>query len=121
MLTTAERKRLVALLGMLGSNSEGERDNAARMAEAFRRQHGVTWTDLVNGKAVTVSGNTVIEREVEVEVVREVIVERIVYVGLLGWLQRLHQVRQQGRMRAHWQARRPWVRRRSFLRPRERI
>lgn len=33
---------------MLGSNSAGERDNAARMAEIFRRQHKITWNELLN-------------------------------------------------------------------------
>jgi hypothetical protein len=47
-LSTAERQRLVALLGMLGSDQPGERDNAARLAEKFRRQYGMTWADLLN-------------------------------------------------------------------------
>ena len=38
-MTAAEHKRLVAVLGMLGSASAGERDNAARLAEQLRR-HG---------------------------------------------------------------------------------
>jgi hypothetical protein len=117
MLTAAERKRLVSLLGMLGSSHAGERDNAALLAEEFRRQHGATWADLVNGKATTVGRDRVVEREViverEVVVEREVIVERIVYVGLLGWLR---QQRQQRRLHAHWHARRPWVGRRWLRR-----
>ena len=46
-MTDTERKRLVAILGMLGSASAGERDNAARLAEKFRQQHGLTWADLL--------------------------------------------------------------------------
>jgi hypothetical protein len=91
-MTDAERKRLVALLGMLGSNNLGERDNAARLAEEFRRQHGITWGELVGGKTIYVDRNNIVEREV--------VVERVVYVGLLrllrrrrlnlfGWLRRL--------------------------------
>lgn len=43
-----ERRRLAAILGMLGSNSAGERDNAARMAEEFRLQHHLTWDELLS-------------------------------------------------------------------------
>jgi hypothetical protein len=50
-LTPAERQRLVALLGMLGSDHAGERDNAAKLAEKFRRQYGLTWADLLNLQA----------------------------------------------------------------------
>lgn len=45
-LDPAERKRLVAIMGMLGSDSPGERNNAARLAERFRREHKLTWDDL---------------------------------------------------------------------------
>lgn len=47
-LDLAERKRLTSILGMLGSNAAGERDNAARLAEHFRREHGLTWEELLN-------------------------------------------------------------------------
>jgi hypothetical protein len=47
ILTTTDRQRLASILGMLGSNAIGERDNAARAAEQFRRQHGLTWADLL--------------------------------------------------------------------------
>ena len=36
-----------AILGMLGSDAPGERDNAARLAERFRRQHDTTWLELL--------------------------------------------------------------------------
>jgi hypothetical protein len=51
-MTASERLRLAAILGMLGSNSAGERDNAARMAENFRRQHNLTWDELLGLPAV---------------------------------------------------------------------
>lgn len=47
ILAPSERKRLTSILGMLGSNSAGERDNAARLAEHFRREHGLSWEDLM--------------------------------------------------------------------------
>ena len=46
-LSAVDRKRLASLLGMLGSDAAGERDNAARLAEQFRREHGLSWTDLL--------------------------------------------------------------------------
>lgn len=46
-MTDTDRQRLAAILGMLGSNSAGERDNAARQAEAFRRKHGLSWAELL--------------------------------------------------------------------------
>jgi hypothetical protein len=46
-LSAVDRKRLASLLGMLGSNAAGERDNAARLAEQFRREHGLSWADLL--------------------------------------------------------------------------
>lgn len=32
---------------MLGSDAAGERDNAARLAEAFRRKHRLAWIDII--------------------------------------------------------------------------
>jgi hypothetical protein len=46
-MTDAERQRLAAILGMLGSEHQGERDAAALQAEAFRRKHGLTWAELL--------------------------------------------------------------------------
>ena len=43
-----ERRRLAAILGMLGSNQAGERDAAAMQAEAFRKKHGLTWSELLS-------------------------------------------------------------------------
>ena len=56
-MTDADRKRLAAILGMLGSSSAGERDAAALQAEAFRRKHGLTWDEVINGKEVYLGGN----------------------------------------------------------------
>jgi len=41
------RDTLVKCLGMLGSDHAGERDNAARQAEALRNKLGATWDDLI--------------------------------------------------------------------------
>jgi hypothetical protein len=73
-MTDIERQRLAAVLGMLGSSSAGERDNAARLAEQFRIQHNLTWAQLVDGKTIYV------DREVTVFVYREVTVEKTVFV-----------------------------------------
>ena len=54
-LTASDRKRLASILGMLGSNASGERDNAARLAEAFRREHGLTWAELLTPEPVVVA------------------------------------------------------------------
>jgi hypothetical protein len=47
MISTVDRLRLAALLGMLGSSHVGERDNAARLLEQFRRQRDLNWADLL--------------------------------------------------------------------------
>jgi transposase-like protein len=41
------RDRLTKLLGMLGSNGDGEVDNAGRKADDLRRKLGMTWADLI--------------------------------------------------------------------------
>jgi hypothetical protein len=46
-MTDADRLRLAAILGMLGSEHQGERAAAALQAEAFRRKHGLTWAELL--------------------------------------------------------------------------
>jgi len=82
-LTDADRQRLAAILGMLGSEHQGERDNAALQAEAFRRKHGLTWEELIQGKLI------VVPRVVYVD--RQVIVERRVptYAEPSPWIDRL--------------------------------
>ena len=39
--------RLVKLLGMCGSAFEGERANAAALADQFLRQRGLTWREVI--------------------------------------------------------------------------
>jgi hypothetical protein len=46
-LAASDRERLARLLGMLGSDHAGERDNAGRAAHRLVQQHGVTWHDVV--------------------------------------------------------------------------
>jgi hypothetical protein len=55
-ISADERQRLTAILGMLGSEHQGERDAAALQAEAFRRKHGLTWAELIEGKTVYLGG-----------------------------------------------------------------
>jgi hypothetical protein len=85
-MTNADRQRLAAILGMLGSNSAGERDNAARLAEELRKQHSVTWQEMINGRTVYVDREIPVERTVYVD--RPVYVDREVYVwpGMWQWL-----------------------------------
>ena len=40
--------RLVRVLGMLGSDFPGERDNAARTATRILREAGLTWYDVLD-------------------------------------------------------------------------
>lgn len=54
MLTDANRTRLIAILGMLGSSSAGERNNAAAQAERLRQRLGTTWEDLLADRVVHV-------------------------------------------------------------------
>ena len=46
-MTDRDRARLAAILGMLGSEFEGEQASAARQAEAFRKRHGLTWEQML--------------------------------------------------------------------------
>jgi hypothetical protein len=41
------RERIARVLGMLGSDHPGERDNAAKLAEQLRRETGLTWRELL--------------------------------------------------------------------------
>jgi hypothetical protein len=47
ILSEADRERLAAILGMLGSAYAGERSAAALQAEAFMRKRHMTWADLL--------------------------------------------------------------------------
>jgi hypothetical protein len=46
-MTEPARRRLAAILGMLGSAHAGERAAAAIQAEALRRKLGLTWAELL--------------------------------------------------------------------------
>jgi len=46
-ISDADRERLAAILGMLGSAHAGERAAAALKAEAFRQRHRLTWAELL--------------------------------------------------------------------------
>lgn len=49
-LTQPERERLIALLGMLGSEHDGEVVNAARLALKFLKDRQLTWESVLNVK-----------------------------------------------------------------------
>lgn len=46
-LPPTTRKRLVQFCGMLGSDHDGERANAARMADRLIREAGLTWENVI--------------------------------------------------------------------------
>ena len=46
-LSDAQRNRLAALLGMLGSADDGERVNASLKVDNFLRSVGLTWRDVL--------------------------------------------------------------------------
>ena len=46
-LPAPSAERLVRIAGMLGSDFEGERANAAAAATRLLQQHGMTWRDLI--------------------------------------------------------------------------
>jgi hypothetical protein len=50
-MSALDRERLARLLGMLGSDHDGEALAAARMAERLRRQAGTTWFEILASPA----------------------------------------------------------------------
>ena len=46
-LTSSEIRRLIALLGLLGSDHHGERANAGALATRILRTKGLQWADLI--------------------------------------------------------------------------
>ena len=46
-MSARDRKRLVKLLGLLGSEHDGEVVAAARLAERLRRSAGVSWSEML--------------------------------------------------------------------------
>ena len=57
-LAPSDRVHLAKLLGMLGSDHLGERDNAARAAHRLVQQRGITWFDVVTHPPVDVDPDT---------------------------------------------------------------
>ena len=53
-MTAAERRRLVGILGRLGSNHDGERAAAGLLADRLLRSAGLTWEQLVPAFPATV-------------------------------------------------------------------
>lgn len=47
LLPSQDRMRLVHLLGMLGSDHDGERANAGRLADRMVRTAGLTWDQII--------------------------------------------------------------------------
>ena len=58
-LSPDDRRKLVGLLGRLGSDSAGERDNAAVAIERIRRDADVSWDDLLGTGAQSSFGRPV--------------------------------------------------------------
>jgi hypothetical protein len=52
-LTPADRAKLAAILGRLGSDFDGERAAAGLLAARFVREHGLTWPDVLAAPAPT--------------------------------------------------------------------
>lgn len=50
-LSATERDKLVRLLGLLGSDFDGERATAAAMASRFIRERRLTWADVIGTPA----------------------------------------------------------------------
>lgn len=46
-LSPEARTRLIRICGIFGSSFDGERANAARMADELIRAHGLTWADVL--------------------------------------------------------------------------
>jgi hypothetical protein len=59
----ATRERLAKLLGLLGSEHDGERATAGRMASDLVRQHRLTWAELLALRVVERPGTACAERE----------------------------------------------------------
>jgi hypothetical protein len=59
------RKRLVMVLGMLGSDHAGERDNAARLVVRMLKEAGLTWPQLLDGERVATEATRVLLAENE--------------------------------------------------------
>lgn len=51
MVSGEQKRRLIQLLGMLGSHHDGEVLNAAKLAQRQLGATGLTWEELINGPA----------------------------------------------------------------------
>ena len=60
-----DRGRLIKLLGLLGSDHNGEIASAGRMADALIRDAGVTWADVIAPDAVRREGVDALRAENE--------------------------------------------------------
>ena len=54
-LPPEQHRRLVQLLGMMGSDHNGEVLNAARLAQRLVRDHGLTWEEVMTGIATDIA------------------------------------------------------------------
>ena len=58
VLSNADRNRLTRLLGMLGSDFDGEVANAGRLADRLVRERDLTWSEILCPPAVEWQHNT---------------------------------------------------------------
>jgi hypothetical protein len=73
-MSALDRVRLAKLLGMLGSEHEGEVATAARMATEMLSRHDLEWDAVLSQTQSVRIERVEVVREVRVEVVREVMV-----------------------------------------------
>lgn len=59
--------RLERILGLLGSDHDGERASAAKAAAEFMKKHGFSWRDLIEGRALGVRAAAKVRKEIGVD------------------------------------------------------
>jgi len=59
--------RLERILGLLGSEHDGERASAAKAAAEFMKKHGFSWRDLIEGRALGVRAAAKVRKEIGVD------------------------------------------------------
>src|SRR5262245_64972779 len=57
--------RLAKLLGMLGSDHDGERASAARKADQLVREHGLRWPDVIASSSSSTMADSSIEELID--------------------------------------------------------
>jgi len=57
MLPAADRTKLVGILGMLGSDQDGERASAALLATRLLKRHDLRWDDIIVGRDTTAAAS----------------------------------------------------------------